>query len=153
MPAAMTSNAPGAAQIVPDSQHRGLMAILPPPARLCRAGPAGPADRLVAAVLALRLGRAAGGRRAALGPAGLAAAGQRGDARRGLRLQRHRGCGHRPQVARTALRPIASGRVSRKAAWVWLVVLCLIGLVVLLQLHWQAQVALGSLALVAAYPS
>jgi 4-hydroxybenzoate polyprenyltransferase len=40
-----------------------------------------------------------------------------------------------------------------KAAWVWLVALCLIGLVVLLQLHWQAQlVALGSLALVAAYP-
>jgi 4-hydroxybenzoate polyprenyltransferase len=36
---------------------------------------------------------------------------------------------------------------------VWLVALCLIGLVVLLQLHWQAQlVALGSLALVAAYP-
>jgi 4-hydroxybenzoate polyprenyltransferase len=51
------------------------------------------------------------------------------------------------------LRPIASGRVSKKAAWVWLVALCLIGLVVLLQLHWQAQlVALGSLALVAAYP-
>jgi 4-hydroxybenzoate polyprenyltransferase len=57
------------------------------------------------------------------------------------------------QVARTALRPVASGRVSKKAAWVWLVSLCLIGLVVLLQLRWQAQVvALGSLALVAAYP-
>jgi 4-hydroxybenzoate polyprenyltransferase len=57
------------------------------------------------------------------------------------------------QVARTALRPVASGRVSKKAAWVWLVSLCLVGLVVLLQLRWQAQlVALGSLALVAAYP-
>ena len=57
------------------------------------------------------------------------------------------------QVARTAARPVASGRVSAKAAWVWLVALCLIGLVVLLQLRWQAQVvALGSLALVAAYP-
>ncbi len=57
------------------------------------------------------------------------------------------------QVARTALRPVASGRVSKTLAWVWLVALCLVGLVVLLQLGWQAQlVALGSLALVAAYP-
>lgn len=57
------------------------------------------------------------------------------------------------QVARTALRPLASGRVSKKAAWVWLLALCLVGLVVLLQLRLEAQiVALGSLALVAAYP-
>jgi 4-hydroxybenzoate polyprenyltransferase len=57
------------------------------------------------------------------------------------------------QVARTALRPVASGRVSKKTAWAWLISLCLVGLVVLLQLRWQAQlVALGSLALVAAYP-
>lgn len=57
------------------------------------------------------------------------------------------------QVARTALRPVASGRVSKKLAWGWLVALCLVGLVVLLQLRWEAQlVALGSLALVAAYP-
>jgi 4-hydroxybenzoate polyprenyltransferase len=57
------------------------------------------------------------------------------------------------QVARTALRPVASGRVSKKTAWVWLVGLCLVGLAVLLQLRWEAQVvALGSLALVAAYP-
>nr|MCU0948257.1 UbiA family prenyltransferase [Porphyrobacter sp.] len=57
------------------------------------------------------------------------------------------------KVARTAARPIASGRVSKQRAWVWLVALCLIGLVVLLQLRWQAQlVALASLALVAAYP-
>ncbi|WP_057883565.1 4-hydroxybenzoate octaprenyltransferase [Tsuneonella troitsensis] len=57
------------------------------------------------------------------------------------------------QVARTASRPVASGRISPKVAWIWLVVLCLVGLVVLLQLRWQAQfVALGSLALVAAYP-
>ena len=56
-------------------------------------------------------------------------------------------------VARTANRPIASGRVSKRSAWVWLVALCLVGLLVLLQLRWQAQlVALGSLALVAAYP-
>lgn len=57
------------------------------------------------------------------------------------------------QVARTALRPVASGRVSKKTAWAWLVGLCLVGLAVLLQLRWEAQVvALGSLALVAAYP-
>jgi 4-hydroxybenzoate polyprenyltransferase len=57
------------------------------------------------------------------------------------------------QVARTASRPLPSGQVSVKAAWVWLFLLCAIGLIVLLQLRWQAQVAaLGSLALVAAYP-
>lgn len=57
------------------------------------------------------------------------------------------------KVARTAVRPVASGRVSKRAAWIWLIALCLVGLVVLLQLRWQAQlVALASLALVAAYP-
>jgi 4-hydroxybenzoate polyprenyltransferase len=57
------------------------------------------------------------------------------------------------RVARTASRPLASGAISLRAAWIWLVSLCLIGLIVLLQLRWQAQiVALGSLALVAAYP-
>lgn len=57
------------------------------------------------------------------------------------------------QVARTAARPLASGAVSLKVAWVWLLALCLVGLVVLLQLGLYAQiVALASLALVAAYP-
>lgn len=57
------------------------------------------------------------------------------------------------QVARTAARPIASGAVSKRAAWIWLLALCAVGLVVLLQLRPIAQlVALGSLALVAAYP-
>ncbi len=57
------------------------------------------------------------------------------------------------QVARTRNRPLASGAVSVKAAWVWLVALCLIGLVVLLQLHVAAAIiALISLAPVAAYP-
>ncbi len=56
-------------------------------------------------------------------------------------------------VARTASRPVASGRVTKRAAWVWLLVLGGVGLIVLLQLRWEAQlVALGSLALVAAYP-
>ncbi len=57
------------------------------------------------------------------------------------------------KVARTASRPLASGAVSMKLAGGWLATLCLVGLVVLLQLRWQAQlVALASLALVAAYP-
>ncbi|HKR90940.1 4-hydroxybenzoate octaprenyltransferase [Novosphingobium sp.] len=57
------------------------------------------------------------------------------------------------KVARTAARPVASGRVSVQAAWIWLLSLCMVGLVVLLQLRWQAQlVALGSLGMVAAYP-
>ncbi|NNC52838.1 MAG: 4-hydroxybenzoate octaprenyltransferase [Erythrobacter sp.] len=57
------------------------------------------------------------------------------------------------KVSRTASRPVASGRVSKKLAWSWLLALCLAGLVVLLQLRPLAQiVALASLALVAAYP-
>ncbi len=57
------------------------------------------------------------------------------------------------QVERTRLRPLASGRVSLKAALAWLVALCLVGLLVLLQLSRTAQmVALGSILLVAAYP-
>jgi 4-hydroxybenzoate polyprenyltransferase len=57
------------------------------------------------------------------------------------------------QVERTRLRPLASGRVSLRGAWVLLVAMSLIGLIVLLQLRPLAQlIALGSLALVAAYP-
>ncbi len=57
------------------------------------------------------------------------------------------------KVARTASRPLASGRVGLKAAWLWLGLLCLVGLVVLLQLDLTAQiVAVASLAAVAAYP-
>jgi 4-hydroxybenzoate polyprenyltransferase len=57
------------------------------------------------------------------------------------------------QVARTASRPLPSGVVGLRVAWGWLLALCLIGLIVLLQLRQEAQlVALGSLALVAAYP-
>ena len=57
------------------------------------------------------------------------------------------------QVARTASRPVASRRVSARAAWTWLAALCGVGLVVLFQLRLEAQlVALASLALVAAYP-
>jgi 4-hydroxybenzoate polyprenyltransferase len=57
------------------------------------------------------------------------------------------------QVARTRSRPLASGAVGLKAAWVWLVMLSIVGLVVLLQLSpVAALVALASLAPVAAYP-
>ena len=57
------------------------------------------------------------------------------------------------KVARTASRPVASGRISRKLAWGWLFALCAVGLLVLLQLRPIAQgVALASVALVAAYP-
>lgn len=57
------------------------------------------------------------------------------------------------QVARTAQRPVASGRVGRVLAWGWLGALSLLGLIVLLQLRWEAQLAaLASLVLVAAYP-
>ena len=57
------------------------------------------------------------------------------------------------QVERTRLRPLCSGRAGVRAAWGLTVGLCLIGLLVLFQLETTAQiVALGSLALVAAYP-
>lgn len=57
------------------------------------------------------------------------------------------------QVERTRGRPLASGAVSPKAAWAWLLLLCGVGLVVLLQLPLlAAAIALGSLAFVAAYP-
>ncbi|WP_310496349.1 4-hydroxybenzoate octaprenyltransferase [Sandarakinorhabdus sp.] len=57
------------------------------------------------------------------------------------------------QVARTRSRPVASGVISVRAALVFAVALSLIGLAVLLQLRPLAQmVALGSIALVAAYP-
>ena len=57
------------------------------------------------------------------------------------------------RVARTAARPIASGRVNRHAALVWMMALCGVGLVVLGQLRREAQItALASLGLVALYP-
>ncbi len=141
-------------EIVPDTQHRGLVAALPQPlrdyAQLARF------DRPIGWWLLFW-------------PCawGLLLAG--GQARWDLLLwlllgaiaMRGAGCVYNDivdadldaRVARTASRPIASGRVSKRAAWVWLLALCGLGLIVLLQLRWQAQlVALASLALVAAYP-
>jgi 4-hydroxybenzoate polyprenyltransferase len=57
------------------------------------------------------------------------------------------------QVERTRGRPLASGAVSAKAAWAWLLALCAVGLVVLVRLPLLAAlIALGSLVFVAAYP-
>ncbi|RVQ69542.1 4-hydroxybenzoate octaprenyltransferase [Croceicoccus ponticola] len=140
--------------IVPDSEHRGLVARLP--------------DRLRHFALLARLDRPIGWW-LLFWPCvwGVWLAG--GADRWGLVLwllvgsitMRGAGCVYNDildrdldrQVARTAARPLASGVVSLKAAWGWLLLLCLIGLAVLLQLRWQAQVvALASLLPVACYP-
>jgi 4-hydroxybenzoate polyprenyltransferase len=56
-------------------------------------------------------------------------------------------------VERTKNRPLASGRVSRKQAFVFLVLLSLIGLFVLLQFNWYSVVlGASSLLIVAIYP-
>ncbi|TKD51991.1 4-hydroxybenzoate octaprenyltransferase [Sphingomonas baiyangensis] len=144
-----------APDIVPDSQHRGMVGRLPP--------------RLRAYALLARFDRPIGWWLLfwpgawALALAGTLPA--RWDMLAWFLLgsiaMRGAGCVYNDivdrdldaRVARTASRPVASGAVSLKAAWGWLVLLCLVGLVVLLQLRWQAQlVALASLALVAAYP-
>jgi 4-hydroxybenzoate polyprenyltransferase len=57
------------------------------------------------------------------------------------------------QVERTALRPIPSGQISMKQAWIFLAALCLTGLIVLLQFNRTTIfLGFGSLALVAVYP-
>ncbi len=142
------------APIVPDSEHKGLVALLPPSLRNL--------------ALLARFDRPIGWW-LLFWPCswGLFLAG--GTARWGMLAwlllgsiaMRGAGCVYNDivdadldaRVARTAARPVASGAVSKKAAWVWLLALCSVGLIVLLQLRWEAQVvALGSLGLVAAYP-
>ena len=57
------------------------------------------------------------------------------------------------QVERTRLRPLASGRVSLRSAWILIGLLCAVGLLVLTQLNRTAAViSLVSIAPVAAYP-
>lgn len=57
------------------------------------------------------------------------------------------------KVARTAARPVASGRISVRQAWLFLIVCSLISLAILLTLNLTAVLlGVGSLALVAAYP-
>ncbi len=144
----------GPSAVVPDSQHRGLVAMLPP--RLRDFAQLARFDRPIGWWLlfwpcAWGVLLAGGqGKWALLGWLLLGSIAMRGA-----------GCVYNVivdadidvKVARTASRPVASGRVSKRAAWAWLAALCLVGLVVLLQLRIEAQlVALGSLALVAAYP-
>lgn len=141
-------------QIVPDSQHRGLVARLPQ--RLRDLAMLARFDRPIGwwllfwpCVWGVWLA-GAGSQLALIGWLLLGSIAMRGA-----------GCVYNDivdakldrQVARTASRPVASGRVDKRLAWGWLLALCLVGLIVLLQLRWQAQlVALASLALVAAYP-
>jgi 4-hydroxybenzoate polyprenyltransferase len=57
------------------------------------------------------------------------------------------------RVARTRDRPLASGRVSLRNAWAFLIALCLIGLAVLIGLDWPARwISVAALAPVACYP-
>ena len=57
------------------------------------------------------------------------------------------------RIERTRLRPLASRRVSLRSAWMLIALLCLVGLIVLLQLNpVAAAAALISIAPVAAYP-
>ncbi|MEO0398602.1 MAG: 4-hydroxybenzoate octaprenyltransferase [Pseudomonadota bacterium] len=57
------------------------------------------------------------------------------------------------QVTRTALRPIPSGQISVRHAWIFLIGLSLVGFLVLVQFNRTTiGVGLASLALVAAYP-
>jgi len=142
-------------EIVPDSERRGLIGALPPAVRplasLMRL------DRPIGAWLLFwpcAWGVALAGLGTRAGPLllwlGL-----------GALAMRSAGCVYNDivdrdldaRVERTRLRPLASGRVSLRAAWALLVVLSLVGLVVLLQLGTTARiVALASLLLVAAYP-
>ena len=148
------------ADIVPDSERRGLIGALPPVARpyasLIRL------DRPIGAWLlfwpgawSIALAGMGGG---PLEPRGWALVGWFA---LGAWAMRSAGCVYNDivdrdldaRVERTRLRPLASGRVSLAGAWTLLVAMSLIGLVVLLQLGRTAQlVALASLALVAAYP-
>ncbi|MBI1383553.1 MAG: 4-hydroxybenzoate octaprenyltransferase [Rhizobiales bacterium] len=57
------------------------------------------------------------------------------------------------RVARTALRPIPSGQVSARAAAAFMLALCLVGLLVLVQFNrFSILLGIASLAIVAAYP-
>ena len=140
---------------VPDTEHRGLVAALPP--------------RLRAFALLARFDRPIGWW-LLFWPGAWAVALAGGVVERwplilwllaGSIAMRGAGCVYNDivdrdldaSVARTRDRPLASGAVSVKAAWAWLVALCLVGLLVLLQLRVPAAlVALAALAPVAAYP-
>lgn len=79
----------------------------------------------------------------------------------GAALMRAAGCAYNDivdrdidaKVSRTAGRPIPSGQISVKQAWVFLVACALVSLVILLTMNgWAIGLGVASLALVAAYP-
>ena len=141
--------------LVPDSQHRGLFSLLPPRVR-------------VFASLA-RFDRPIGWW-LLFWPGAWAVALAGGAVARwplilwlllGSIAMRGAGCVYNDivdrdldaSVARTRDRPLASGAVSAKAAWAWLLALCMVGLLVLVQLRPAAAiVSLAAVAPVAAYP-
>ena len=143
------------AAIVPDSEARGVMALLPP--RLRDLASTARLDRPIGWWLLFWPGAW-----------GLALAGNGLASWRmivwfllGSIVMRGAGCVWNDiadrdldrKVARTTSRPLASGRLSVAHAALWMAALCGVGLLVLLQLRWQAQlVAIASLALVVAYP-
>jgi 4-hydroxybenzoate polyprenyltransferase len=79
----------------------------------------------------------------------------------GAALMRAAGCGYNDivdrdidaKVARTAGRPIPSGQITVKQAWVYIAVCCALAFLILVSLPLLAiGLGIGSLALVAAYP-
>ena len=140
--------------IVPDSERRGLIGALPP--------------RLRPYASLMRLDRPIGSWLLYWPCAcsvALAGVGDRWDLFLWLGLgafvMRSAGCVYNDivdrdldvRVERTRLRPLASRRVSLASAWALIGILCLLGLIALIQLRWVAAlIALASLAPVAAYP-
>jgi 4-hydroxybenzoate polyprenyltransferase len=144
-----------AVEIVPDSEHRGLVGRLP--ARLRPFALLARFDRPIGWWLLFWPGAWA----IALGGQAIARWDMIAWFLLGSIAMRGAGCVYNDivdrdldrQVARTRSRPLASGAVSLKAAWAWLMILCAVGLVVLVQLRLPAAiVAVSSIALVAAYP-
>ncbi|WP_375381795.1 4-hydroxybenzoate octaprenyltransferase [uncultured Sphingomonas sp.] len=143
------------AEIVPDSEHRGLLARLP--GRAGALASLARFDRPIGWWLLFWPG--------AWAVALAGAAVRRWDLLAWLLVgaiaMRGAGCVYNDivdadldrQVARTASRPVASGAVSVPLAWGWLAALCCVGLVVLLQLTpLAAGIAVAALLPVAAYP-
>ena len=144
----------GLSEIVPDSERRGVIGMLPPRVR--------PFASLI------RLDRPIGTWLLywpCAWSVALAGVGGRWDLFAWLALgafaMRSAGCAYNDivdrdldrQVERTRLRPLASQRISLRSAWMSVVLLCLIGFIVLLQLNrLAAGIALTSIVPVAAYP-
>src|SRR3954465_14889796 len=130
-----------ATDIVPDSEHRGFIGALPP--------------RLRPFASLMRLDRPIG-TWLLYWPLAWSVPPPGAEGRWGLFLwlalgafaMRSAGCVYNDivdrdldvRVERTRLRPVASGRVSLRSAWILIALLCAIGLVVLLRLNFIAGV-------------